>query len=288
MKLIILLTILIIGYIVFRHTNYYKQKSKEFLNKKYKKSLYIKRFILFLIGAMFLSYYVALIPVLGVRSANVISLLAAIFFILYALEFPRFLVFPQIGKRRLLRYLLYLCFVFFIVVLGVIMYLAHTSTVTYKEDAVIVLGSGVNGKQITEPFLTRLNYCITYHNKNPRALIVVSGGQGPREDISEAQAGVDYLEQNGIPASQILLEDKSVSTLQNFSLSKLILDKKLGGNYTVAFITNPFHIFRATEIAQKLGMHATHGSAHYYPRYLVPLTYIREFLAVMKFWIFSK
>jgi uncharacterized SAM-binding protein YcdF (DUF218 family) len=288
LNLIIVLTILIIGYVVFRRTNYYKEKSKEFINKKYKKSLNISRFILFLIGAMFFVYYVALIPMQGVRSANLISLLAAIFFIIYALEFSRFLAFTQVGIRRILRYLVYLSFVFFIAVMGLIIYFAHTNTVTYKEDAVIVLGSGVNGKQIGEPFLTRLNSSIMYHNKNSRALIVVSGGQGPGEDISEAQAGADYLEQNGIPTSQILLEDKSVSTFQNFSFSKLILDKKLGKNYTVAFITNPYHIFRATEIAQKLGMHATYVSAPYYPRYLVPLTYIREFLAVMKFWIFSK
>ena len=44
------------------------------------------------------------------------------------------------------------------------------------------------------------------------------------EDISEAEAMYDYLQYNGIPESQLLLEEQSVNTVQNIVFSKKVID----------------------------------------------------------------
>ncbi len=48
-------------------------------------------------------------------------------------------------------------------------------------------------------FGQRLEAAIAYYERNPKVLLVVSGGQGPQEDISEALAMERYLIERGIP-----------------------------------------------------------------------------------------
>ena len=159
--------------------------------------------------------------------------------------------------------------------------------VSYKEDAVIVLGAGVNGSRVSRVLADRLKAAIDYHNENPEALIVVSGGQGPQENISEALAMEQYLTAKGVPEELIIKEDKSTSTYENFKNSKAILDEKLGTEYTVSYVTNDFHIYRAGGIARNAGItNATHfhSSTRWY---LITPSTLRECLAVAKFCIFG-
>ena len=68
----------------------------------------------------------------------------------------------------------------------------------------------------------RLDAALAYLEENPKAYVVVSGGQGAGEDISEAEAMRRYLAARGIEESRILMEDKSMSTLENFLFSCLL------------------------------------------------------------------
>lgn len=82
-------------------------------------------------------------------------------------------------------------------------------TVTYEEQAVIVLGAGIKGNQVSRTLQLRLDKTIEYAQKNPNALIVVSGGQGPQETVTEACAMEKYLLENGIRAERILKEEQA-------------------------------------------------------------------------------
>ena len=99
-----------------------------------------------------------------------------------------------------------------------------TDTVTYKEDAVIVLGAGLRGENLSLILRNRLDAAVEYYNENPEAVIVVSGGQGPDEDIPEAEAMERYLYEQGVPLNKIIKEDKSTSTEENFKFSKELLE----------------------------------------------------------------
>ena len=159
--------------------------------------------------------------------------------------------------------------------------------VSYKENAVIVLGAGVNGEKVSLALEGRLNAAVEYHKENPKALIVVSGGQGAGEDISEAEAMKRYLIEKGVPEAIIIKEDKSTSTSENFLFSKKKLDEIFVGEYTIAYITNDYHIYRAGGIAENAGFE---NPAHVHSGTLwhtvVPGT-LRECLAVAKFLVFG-
>lgn len=154
-------------------------------------------------------------------------------------------------------------------------------------DAFIVLGAGLRGDIITQPLAARLDKAIEYLTSNNNTVVVVSGGQGPDESITEAYAMKEYLISNGIDSNRIIEEDKSTSTYENFKFSKEILDKKfLNKNYRVVFATNDFHVFRAKMIAHDAGLNAdaTGAKSRYY---MIPNFYLREYLAIFKYLILS-
>ncbi len=158
-------------------------------------------------------------------------------------------------------------------------------TVTYKEDAVIVLGAGIKGEKIGNNLQNRLDTALEYHKKNPNAVIVVSGGKGPYEDITEALAMERYLLQNGVPQEKIIKEERSTSTEENFAFSKEVLDSHFENGYTAAYITNGFHIYRAGCMGEAQGIEGlTHLSAET-PWYTVIPNGLREMLAILKMWI---
>lgn len=160
-------------------------------------------------------------------------------------------------------------------------------TVTYSEDAIIVLGAAVHGKTPSRTLRYRLKKAVDYHKQNPDAIIIVSGGQGAQEDISEAEAMKIYLIENGVTPDKIIKEDKSTSTSENFKFSKEILDKRFSSDYSVAFITNEYHILRASLCAKRAGIeNTTHLHSNTTLSYLISGT-LRECLAVVKYIIFK-
>ena len=117
-------------------------------------------------------------------------------------------------------------------------------------DWIIVLGAQVRGTYITNSLRRRLDRALEYLEEFPDVRVIVSGGQGPGEAVSEARAMADYLIRKGIPADQIRLEDKSTSTRENLSFSRKYADAEKD---KVGIVTNDFHIFRSSVIARQEG-----------------------------------
>ncbi len=190
-----------------------------------------------------------------------------------------------VSKRGIFKWIKNLFLIGNTIMVSAILFIAvfaQMDTVTYKEDAVIVLGAGLNGEKITLPLYYRLEKSIEYFNKNPNAMIVVSGGQGRNETITEALAMERYLLSKGVPENKIIKEDSSTSTYENFLFSKKLLDNHFKKEYKTVFITNNFHIFRANEISKVVGSNSNYMHAKI-QWYIAPVNYIREILANTKF-----
>ncbi|MBQ4528022.1 MAG: YdcF family protein [Clostridia bacterium] len=174
-----------------------------------------------------------------------------------------------------------------LLLVGFIAIYGETDTVCYNEDAVIVLGAGVKGDKVTLPLKMRLDKAVEIHKKNPDALIVVTGGKGHQEDVTEAYAMEKYLLEQGVDKDVIIKEEKATSTNENLKYSKQLLDSRLEGDYNITIVTNGFHIYRSVSIAKDEGFkNITHMQAglkwyNYSPCYL------RESLAVLKMWVFG-
>ena len=93
-------------------------------------------------------------------------------------------------------------------------------------DYVIVLGARVRGAKISNSLKQRLDRAIEYSEEYPNTVLVLSGGKGPGEEISEARAMYEYLQYNGIPEDKLLIEDQSSDTVQNIEFSRTVIDRQ--------------------------------------------------------------
>lgn len=189
-------------------------------------------------------------------------------------------VWRRISRKRWLTVPAILVVAVFGLVSGFLAGYGLSDTASDDEDALIVLGAAVHGREVSPSLAQRLEVAIGYHQRNPEALIVVTGGQGPQEDVAEAIAARDFLLARGVVGDVIVVEDRSTSTEENFAFAKLLLDERLGGDYRVAFVTNEYHVWRAARLAEGAGLDATH--LHSATRWYVwPSSYLRESAAVL-------
>jgi uncharacterized SAM-binding protein YcdF (DUF218 family) len=244
------------------------------------------RWLFFLSGGLCMANSLILIVMISFNLGLLLTFVLGLALFIYGVFFSQINTMTDHGIGKGLRYFFYSFLVFLILVISFLSVYGSFDTADYREDAVIVLGAGIRGETITGVLQYRLQRAVFYWQKNPDALIVVSGGQGPGESITEAEAMERYLLLRGIPPGQIVKEGNSTSTYENFLFSKKILDSRLDKDYRVVFITNGFHIYRGEKMAQAAGLVPTH--LHTGIQWYLTLTaYIREFAAVLKLWVFG-
>lgn len=120
-----------------------------------------------------------------------------------------------------------------------------------------------------------------YHTMTPKPQFILSGGQGPDEPISEAEAMRRYLLRQGIPESAIVLETASTSTYENIQYSLRILQQRTRiQNTRTLCVTSQFHILRALRFGQQ---HAwpLYGVGSRTPLHFLHSAMIRDYLALM-------
>ncbi len=157
-----------------------------------------------------------------------------------------------------------------------------------KTDIVIVLGAGLKGDQIPLTLRYRLDKCIEYANKYRDSKIIVTGGQGRGESITEAEAMAGYLIGHGIEPERILKEDRATSTQENFKYSGEIIKKTslAGASPAVMVVTSDFHMFRAKFLASRNGLIPYSLPARTWLG-ILPNNMIREYFAIIKSLVFD-
>jgi len=161
--------------------------------------------------------------------------------------------------------------------------LISNSRTEYAEvDAIIVLGAGLRNNVPSLILASRLNAAIEYSKTQGDIPIIVTGGLGQGEIITEAEAMSRYLIERGVDENRIIKEDASTNTRENLAFSKTIMEE-LGmdtDNITVAIVSNEFHLFRAKIIAEKVGLDALGVAAETPGLHRKILYYFREAFAL--------
>ncbi len=181
----------------------------------------------------------------------------------------------------------YSAYILLLVVTTIIMLSAASVVPPANADALIVLGAGVRGENITLTLKYRLDTAIGYLNENPDTVCVATGGQGRGEDISEALAAKRYLLDKGISEDRIIMEQKSTSTEENLKYAKELLDVYFDKDYSTVVVTTDFHIYRAMINVKKAGYTDAHSLRANSGWYTAFNNYLRESLAILHVWVFG-
>lgn len=208
---------------------------------------------------------------------------AAAFVLMYYLKkFPTPL---SVGIYRTLWILMFLGSLAAIITVCFIIKSAHPGELP-PCDHVVVLGAGVRGTVPSLSLRERINAAYTYLVANPNAIAVLSGGQGPGEEITEAACMYRELANMGIDPARLLMEEHSASTIENLRFSLELLKSQTGEvPEKIAIVSSEYHLFRAGLFAKELGLHSVGIPAHTSWLALRINYYLREIVAVWKYFV---
>lgn len=118
-----------------------------------------------------------------------------------------------------------------------------------KDDslALVVLGGALNADgSMKDELLRRLNAGLDCAEQYPNAYVVCTGGGTARENKAVTEAGQmgAWLKENGLEESRLILEDRSLSTIENARFTRDILCEDYPQVRCVAIISSDYHIAR--------------------------------------------
>lgn len=159
----------------------------------------MKKIICSLLAAVSLFYYFWL----GIHNSFRMSvlpfwLLLSVFFLLlgYHTSIPVLKNIPCF-LRRAFTVCICVVFTFFLLIESCILW-GMTGNNPEHLDYIIIPGAGLNGDKPSPVLEMRLSYSCSYLEAHPETIVIVSGGQGPTEPISEAESMKNWLTAKGI------------------------------------------------------------------------------------------
>lgn len=197
----------------------------------------------------------------------------------------------SLTAAKFLRLLLTVCICLGLLaalITGTVIYYAGLGSTETACDYIIVLGCGVNGTVPSLSLQNRIDAAYTYLIANPDTICVVSGGQGPGEDMTEAACMKRELVAMGISPDRIWEEDRSTSTMENLEFSLAVLEANAGYRpKTLGIVSAEYHLYRAGLMAESLGVSAVGipGKTTWFT--LWANYHMREIVAVWAYLIFG-
>lgn len=193
----------------------------------------------------------------GMRWQNMLSLLFSIALALYIFLWPALLD-PVSHAPKFIQFLyaeISLFGGYFLLLLTIYCFSAFLNLIhpwkTKKLDEIVVLGSGLMGKKVPPLLAARIDAGLKLLKNNPKAILILSGGQGPGEETSEGAAMLSYCLEHGADPERLLAETKSKNTRENLVFSSYLFRP---GSRRIAIVTTRYHVFRALLLAKELGI----------------------------------
>lgn len=121
--------------------------------------------------------------------------------------------------------------------------------VSGSPDIMVVFGCQVKPWGPSILLQDRLDTALAYLEEYPDMTVVVSGGQGDDEHISEARCMRDYLVEHGVDPDHIYMEDVSHNTRENIRrtealLSELFASGEVEPSGEYLLVSSDFHLAR--------------------------------------------
>lgn len=166
-------------------------------------------------------------------------------------------------------------------VTGIFLYSHRSDDV--QVDAAVVLGAAAYGSRPSPLFRARIDHAVDLYLAGDVEYLIFTGGVGNRSQFSEAAVARNYAMRFGVPASDILLEETSSNTRENFARVRPILDAN--NIEDVIIVSTPFHMRRAMFLANQNDIDAYASPTYTTPwreqNSLRPFFFTREVVAYL-------
>ena len=123
------------------------------------------------------------------------------------------------------------------------------------SSAIVVLGAAQYDGRPSPVLRARLDHAIDLWRRGLAPRLIFTGGRGEGDTTSEGAVGRRYALRHGVPDSAILVESTGRTTSESMSaVARMMRDAP---SPDVILVSDPFHMFRLTIVARRLGLHAS-------------------------------
>ena len=160
------------------------------------------------------------------------------------------------GKKLVI--LVSLLVVFLIILFAIItaVNITHYGRVDEKAhcDVAIILGAATSDGEVSPVYRERINHGIWLYENGYVDYLILTGGIGNGNEISDAFAAKQYAIKKGVPEQVIFIEEQSTITEENLEHAKVIMDEH--SLDTAIIVSDPLHMKRAMLMASDYGIDA--------------------------------
>ena len=161
------------------------------------------------------------------------------------------------GRRKKVFFIL----IFVLAIIFLYLIVTALSIVNYgkndnktRSDVAIILGAGTYDGEVSPVYRERINHGIWLYENGYVDCLILTGGVGEGNDLSDAYVAKQYAISKSIPEQAIFIEEKSTITEENLENAKAIMDEN---SFTTAIIvSDPLHMKRAMLMAGDYGINA--------------------------------
>ena len=144
------------------------------------------------------------------------------------------------------------------------------------SDAIVVLGSAQYNGVPSSIFEARLEHARELYDEGVAPVVVTVGGKATGDTFTEAEAGRDYLAQNGVPEDALLAVPEGADTLGSMrAVAAEFADRDWN---SAVLVSDPWHAMRAERMAEDAGLDAASSPTRQGPAVQTRTTQLRYIL----------
>ena len=156
-----------------------------------------------------------------------------------------------------------------------------------RSDAIAVLGASQYWGTPSPVFENRLDHAAELWDQGVAPIIVTVGGKIEGDITTEAEAGRDYLVEQGVPAEVIIALPGGRDTIE--SVEMVAGELQARGADSVTLVSDRVHLARSKAIATALGLEAyASGRAFADGSSFVPARILHEVGGLVKFHVWDR
>lgn len=121
-------------------------------------------------------------------------------------------------------------------------------------DAIVVMGAAQYDGRPSPVFAARIDHAIELFHAGIAPRLIVTGGKQAGDRTTEAATARAYAEARGVPASAILAEEDSRSTVESIRGVADLMDRH--DLASAVFVSDPTHMLRVLRMASDAGIEA--------------------------------
>lgn len=119
-------------------------------------------------------------------------------------------------------------------------------------DAIVVLGAAQYDGRPSPVLKARLDHAIDLYERDLADVLIMTGGVGAGDTVSEAVVSKRYAVKQGIPEDRILVERTGLTTLESMRAVSRIMEER--GLNSAVLVSDRFHMLRLKLLARRMGI----------------------------------